>query len=103
MCPVSNDSQRYRLYHATVETVYQATVGVSFPELGPEYERVIMDRHSLQIGEGYRPVAEDDPSPLVASPPRTPRTPPSEVRAGAERSPAEATTSRLGKVYTSPI
>ena len=54
-------------------------------------------------GEGITPVAEDDPSPLVASPPRTPRTPPSEVMAGAERSPAEATTSRLGKVYTSPI
>ncbi len=34
----------------------EATVGVSFSPLGPEYERVIMDRHSLQIGETYVPV-----------------------------------------------
>ena len=32
----------------------EATVGVSFSPLGPEYERVIMDRHSLQIGEAQR-------------------------------------------------
>ena len=38
----------------------EATVGVSFSELGPEYERVIMDRHSLQIGETFRPVDESD-------------------------------------------
>ena len=38
----------------------EATVGVSFSELGPEYERVIMDRHSLQIGETFRPVDETD-------------------------------------------
>jgi acyl-CoA synthetase (AMP-forming)/AMP-acid ligase II/acyl carrier protein len=37
----------------------EATVGVSFSPLGPEYARVIMDRHSLQIGETYRPVADD--------------------------------------------
>ncbi len=39
----------------------EATVGVSFSELGPEYGRVIMDRHSLQIGETFRPVDEADP------------------------------------------
>ena len=39
----------------------EATVGVSFSELGPEYGRVIMDRHSLQIGETFRPVDESDP------------------------------------------
>ena len=39
----------------------EATVGVSFSPLGPEYQRIIMDRHSLQIGETYRPVAPDDP------------------------------------------
>ena len=38
----------------------EATVGVSFSELGPEYGRVIMDRHSLQIGETFRPVEEAD-------------------------------------------
>jgi len=39
----------------------EATVGVSFSPVGPEYERVIMDRHSLQIGEAYRPVDPADP------------------------------------------
>ena len=39
----------------------EATVGVSFSPLGPEYERVIMDRHSLQIGESYREVDVDHP------------------------------------------
>ena len=38
----------------------EATVGVSFSEPGPEYGRVIMDRHSLQIGETFRPVDEAD-------------------------------------------
>jgi len=38
----------------------EATVGVSFSELGPEYGRVIMDRHSLQIGETFRAVDEAD-------------------------------------------
>ena len=37
----------------------EATVGVSFSPLGPEYERVVMDRHSLQIGQTYAAV---DPS-----------------------------------------
>ena len=37
----------------------EATVGVSFSPLGPEYERVVMDRHSLQIGEAFQPVAVD--------------------------------------------
>ena len=34
----------------------EATVGVSFSPLGPEYERVVMDRHSLQIGAPYTAV-----------------------------------------------
>ena len=38
----------------------EATVGVSFSPLGPAYERVVMDRHSLQIGETYRPVDPAD-------------------------------------------
>ena len=39
----------------------EATVGVSFSPLGPEYERVVMDRHSLQIGQPYRAVDPEDP------------------------------------------
>ncbi len=38
----------------------EATVGVSFSPLGPEYERVVMDRHSLQIGERYQAVDPGD-------------------------------------------
>ena len=37
----------------------EATVGVSFSPLGPDYERVVMDRHSLQIGAPY---ADVDPA-----------------------------------------
>ena len=37
----------------------EATVAVSFSRPGEEYERVVMDRHSLQIGEAYHPVAPD--------------------------------------------
>jgi acyl-CoA synthetase (AMP-forming)/AMP-acid ligase II/acyl carrier protein len=39
----------------------EATVGVSFSPPGPEYERVVMDRHSLQIGETYQAVDPADP------------------------------------------
>ena len=38
----------------------EATVGVSFSPLGPEYERVVMDRHSLQIGATYEPLDPAD-------------------------------------------
>ena len=38
----------------------EATVGVSFSPLGPEYERVIMGRHSLQIGATYHAVDAAD-------------------------------------------
>ena len=54
----------YGLKRNTMLPVYglaEATVGVSFSKLGPEYDRVIMDRHSLQIGETFRPVDESDP------------------------------------------
>jgi acyl-CoA synthetase (AMP-forming)/AMP-acid ligase II/acyl carrier protein len=37
----------------------EATVAVSFSTPGEEYDRVIMDRHSLQIGEAYHPVAPE--------------------------------------------
>jgi len=32
----------------------EATVGVSFPTVGVEYGRIIVDRHGLQIGKPYR-------------------------------------------------
>ncbi len=37
----------------------EATVAVSFSRPGEEFDRVTMDRHSLQIGEAYQPVAPD--------------------------------------------
>jgi acyl-CoA synthetase (AMP-forming)/AMP-acid ligase II/acyl carrier protein len=46
----------YGLERNTMLPVYglaEATVGVSFSPLGPTYERVVMDRHSLQIGEAF--------------------------------------------------
>jgi acyl-CoA synthetase (AMP-forming)/AMP-acid ligase II/acyl carrier protein len=38
----------------------EATVGVSIPAPGTEYSRVIMDRHSIRVGESFREVAADD-------------------------------------------
>ncbi|MDH5620715.1 MAG: non-ribosomal peptide synthetase [Gammaproteobacteria bacterium] len=38
----------------------EATVGVSIPEPGSAYSRITVDRHSLRVGEPYRPVAPDD-------------------------------------------
>ena len=39
----------------------EATVGVAFSPVGPEYQHVVMDRHSLQIGETFREVSPNDP------------------------------------------
>lgn len=38
----------------------EATVGVSIPEPGTEYSRVVIDRHSIRVGDAYREVAPDD-------------------------------------------
>jgi len=38
----------------------EATVGVTSSPLGSDYERVVMDRHSLQIGETYHAVDPSD-------------------------------------------
>jgi acyl-CoA synthetase (AMP-forming)/AMP-acid ligase II/acyl carrier protein len=38
----------------------EATVGVSMPEIGVEYSRVVVHRHSLRIGEPYEPADLDD-------------------------------------------
>ena len=53
----------YGLERNTMLPVYglaEATVGVSFSPLGPNYERVVMDRHSLQIGETYHAADPSD-------------------------------------------
>ncbi|MBT8077927.1 MAG: non-ribosomal peptide synthetase [Gammaproteobacteria bacterium] len=39
----------------------EATLGVTLPYPGTEYSRVIVDRHSLRIGEPCRETMEDDP------------------------------------------
>ena len=38
----------------------EATVGVSIPEPGTEYSRVVIDRHSIRVGDSYREVAPDN-------------------------------------------
>ena len=39
----------------------EATVGVSLGKPGDEYSRIVVDRHSLKVGETYHPIAPDDP------------------------------------------
>jgi len=53
----------YGLKRTAMFPVYgmaEATVGVSMPEIGVEYSRVIVHRHSLRIGEPYEPAELDD-------------------------------------------
>jgi len=53
------------LARATLFPVYglaEATVGVSIPPPGTEYSRIIVDRHSLRVGEAFREVNPDDGS-----------------------------------------
>jgi acyl-CoA synthetase (AMP-forming)/AMP-acid ligase II/acyl carrier protein len=53
----------YGLKRTAMFPVYgmaEATVGVSMPEIGVEYSRVIVHRHSLRIGEPYQPAELDD-------------------------------------------
>jgi len=38
----------------------EATVGVSIPEPGREYDRITVDRHSLRVGDAYRAVDPSD-------------------------------------------
>ena len=38
----------------------EATVGVSFPPVGSEMDRITVDRHSLRVGDRYRAVDPDD-------------------------------------------
>ena len=51
------------LARSTMFPVYglaEATVGVSFPAIGSEMDRITVDRHSLRVGDHYRTVAADD-------------------------------------------
>ena len=55
---------RFGLRRQAMFPVYglaEATVGVTFPTVGEEYDRIVVDRHSLKIGEPYRALAADDP------------------------------------------
>ena len=38
----------------------EATVAVSFPQIGVEYSRIVVDRHSLRIGARYEPAEPGD-------------------------------------------
>lgn len=39
----------------------EATVGVTFGNPGDEYSHIVVDRHSLRVGDTFRIVADDDP------------------------------------------
>jgi acyl-CoA synthetase (AMP-forming)/AMP-acid ligase II/acyl carrier protein len=39
----------------------EATVGVSLSQPGDEYSRIIVDRHSIRVGEAYRELASEHP------------------------------------------
>ena len=39
----------------------EATVGVTFPTVGEEFGRIVVDRHSLRIGEPYTELPADNP------------------------------------------
>jgi acyl-CoA synthetase (AMP-forming)/AMP-acid ligase II len=53
----------YGLARTAMFPVYglaEATVGVSMPEVGSEYSRIVVHRHSLRVGEPYQPADLDD-------------------------------------------
>ena len=56
--------QPFGLKRSTMFPVYglaEATVGVTLPEPGAEYSRIVVDRHSLKIGSPYVVKDADDP------------------------------------------
>jgi acyl-CoA synthetase (AMP-forming)/AMP-acid ligase II/acyl carrier protein len=53
----------YGLKRTAMFPVYglaEATVGVSMPEVGSEYSRIVVHRHSLRVGESFEPADLDD-------------------------------------------
>jgi acyl-CoA synthetase (AMP-forming)/AMP-acid ligase II/acyl carrier protein len=55
--------QAFGLKRSVMFPVYglaEATVAVSFPALGSEYSRIVVDRHSLRIGARYEPAEPGD-------------------------------------------
>jgi acyl-CoA synthetase (AMP-forming)/AMP-acid ligase II/acyl carrier protein len=53
----------YGLKRTAMFPVYglaEATVGVSMPEVGSEYSRIVVHRHSLRVGEVFEPAQLDD-------------------------------------------
>jgi acyl-CoA synthetase (AMP-forming)/AMP-acid ligase II/acyl carrier protein len=55
--------QPFGLKRSVMFPVYglaEATVAVSFPTLGSEYSRIVVDRHSLRIGARYEPAEPGD-------------------------------------------
>ena len=53
----------YGLRRTAMFPVYglaEATVGVSMPEVGSEYSRIVVHRHSLRVGAPYEPADLDD-------------------------------------------
>jgi len=58
-----NALEPFGLTRSTMFPVYglaEATVGVTFPEHGKQYSRILVDRHSLQIGQPFITCAEGD-------------------------------------------
>ena len=54
----------YGLERSAMLPVYglaEATLAVSFPELGQEYRHIVVKRHSLRIGEPFTRTTPDDP------------------------------------------
>lgn len=54
---------RFGLKRSAMFPVYglaEATVGVSFPEVGTEYSRIMVHRHSLKVGEPFVYAAAED-------------------------------------------
>jgi len=55
----------YGLKRSTMFPVYglaEATLAVTFPELGSEYSRILVDRHSLKIGSPFAASEAGDPA-----------------------------------------
>lgn len=53
----------FGLAHSAMLPVYglaEATVAVAFPEIGRDFERIVVHRHSLRVGSPYEPARDGD-------------------------------------------